>query len=139
MNRNLVYFGVFLVLLGIGFDFYPISFLGLILLIPALLSPSRPPMTRVPEAPKQEPKRIIPAAQPQPPASGAEPKSYFTPPPPTQTQTYAPALFPMPMFPSLSQMGTVARPVEPVPQKQGERDELIEVGAMLALMKLALG
>jgi hypothetical protein len=44
------------------------------------------------------------------------------------------------MFPSLSLMGTTVQPPkEPVTAKQQERDELIEFGAILALLKLAFG
>ena len=46
----------------------------------------------------------------------------------------------MPMFPSLSQMGTAAQPtVAKAEGKQVGQDELLEVGALLALMKLVLG
>ena len=46
----------------------------------------------------------------------------------------------MPMFPSLSQMGVADQPtVAKAEGKQDGQDELLEVGAMLALMKLVLG
>ena len=46
----------------------------------------------------------------------------------------------MPMFPSLSQMGSAPQPtLAKAEGKQDGQDELIEVGAMLALMKLVLG
>jgi hypothetical protein len=54
--------------------------------------------------------------------------------------SYSGALFPSPILPALSQITPVPRPTkEKEQQSQGERDELVEVGAMLALLKLILG
>ena len=140
MNRNLVTFGVFLVVLGVGFGFYLLAFLGLLLLIPAFLSSGRPPVTRPPAPPRQEPRRIIPPTPPRHPAPEPQPRAMEAPSPPAQPQTYPSALFPMPMFPSLSQMGTaVQRAPEPVPKTQEGGDMLLETAAMLALMKLLMG
>jgi len=141
LNRNLVYFSVLLILLGIGSEVYVLSLLGLLLLIPALLSPARPPVRRTP-APRQEARRIVPQQPPR--VSTQTPSPPHTieiaPTPPVQQQTYTPALFPMPMFPSLSQMGSTPQPVkEPAQAKQEARDELVEVGTILALLKLAFG
>jgi len=57
-----------------------------------------------------------------------------------QTPTYAQALFPLPMFPPMS-YGTYAAPTprEPREKKPEDRDELVEVGAIVALLKLAFG
>jgi hypothetical protein len=50
------------------------------------------------------------------------------------------ALFPMAMFPSLSQMGTTPAPASQPPSGKPEsKDELIEVGTLLALLKLVFG
>jgi hypothetical protein len=60
-----------------------------------------------------------------------------------QPTFYAPALFPTPMFPSLFGMTTAQAPTTPMKEsehkKPQEQDELIEVGALLALLKLAFG
>lgn len=64
---------------------------------------------------------------------------------PSQQQTgtfqpYSPALFPNSIFPSLSSYVNVPpQQAEAAAKKPSERDELIETGAMLALMKLLLG
>jgi len=51
--------------------------------------------------------------------------------------SYSPALFPTPLLMPVSQLSTFPQAVkEPPPQKQGERDELLEAGAILALLKL---
>jgi len=71
--------------------------------------------------------------------------------PPTQpaqtyysgTLSYTPALFPAPMLPSLSTMGTPSMPAAPKEslreRREEGRDELVEVGTILALLKLVLG
>jgi len=60
--------------------------------------------------------------------------------PAMQAQSYTPALFPSPMFPSLAGMGSTppAAKEAPTPKPDG-RDELVEVGTMLALLKLVFG
>lgn len=143
LNRNLVFFGVFLILIGAGSGVYLISFLGVLLLIPALLSPSRLPAPRTPASGQtQPPRRIIPPAPVKQPPSPQEtqPMAATQTETPMQYQGYAGPLFPAPMFPSLSQMGTppsaTSRP--PPPAGQG-RDELLEVGAILAVLKLLSG
>ena len=59
---------------------------------------------------------------------------------PHQTPSYTPALFPMPFLPSLSTMGTTQQPARmaPEPKREG-RDELVEMGIILAVLKLAFG
>jgi hypothetical protein len=55
-------------------------------------------------------------------------------------QGYSGALFPTQMFPSLTQIGTSAQQeMAPATGKQEGRDELVEYGAILALLKLAFG
>lgn len=140
MNKSLVYFSVLMILLGVGSGFYLLSLLGGIALIPALLSPTRPPVRRAPEQPRQEPRRIIPPPfqPPRPSEPVANPVSYVASPAPSQP-TYPAALFPTAMFPSLSTMGSTPQAKETAPAKQEGRDELVEVGAILALLKLAFG
>ncbi|MDG6900821.1 MAG: hypothetical protein JRM80_02520 [Nitrososphaerota archaeon] len=142
MNRNLVLFSVLLIMLGIGSGFYLLSLLGSLFLLPALISRGRPPPARATPPQKQEARRIIPLTPPQPPAEAAPPQvsGYMASPQPAQYQGYSMALFPTTMFPSLSQMGGKALPpVQPPVVKQDARDDLVEVGAMIALLKLAFG
>ena len=142
MNKNLVIFGAFLIVLGAGFGYYLISLFGLLILIPALMAPSRP-VSRLPTSAKEEPRRIAPKPQPmpaqvQPPASQpavavpiSEPSPYVS---------YSLALFPNSMFPSLSLSATAQpQPASEAPAKAAERDELIETGALLALLRLFVG
>ena len=142
LNRNLVFFAAFLILIGVGSGVYLISFLGVLLLIPALLSPSRLPAPRVPTSGQtQPPRRIIPPAPAKHPQSPQETQPMAAQmEAPMQYQGYAGPLFPAPMFPSLSQMGAppsaTSRPPPPVTQG---RDELLEVGAILAALKLLSG
>ncbi len=54
--------------------------------------------------------------------------------------TYTGALFPAPLLPALSQMGAASvQPIESEEGKSSDRDELVEVGAVLVLLKLVLG
>ena len=149
MNRSLVYFALFLILISIGFGIYLLTFLGVLLLIPALMSPARPPAPRTPPATAQPPRRIIPPTPVRPAVTATEsqPMASTSMYAPTATPTYAPTqyqgysgpLFSTPMFPSLSQMGAPAPTTsQPPPTNQG-RDELLEVGAILAVLKLLSG
>jgi len=149
MNRNLVIFSLFLVLIGVAFDLYLVAFFGLLILLPAFFASSKP-SARTPGAPqtpqpKQAPRRIIPraAAKPEPaPTSTAQPMAAPEYSAPTYHPSYTPALFPSPMLPTLSQMPTTSTPVPKAASetKQGvERDELVEAGAILAVLKLLFG
>jgi len=160
LNRNLFVFSLLLVLAGIAVGFYLISFIGFILMIPSLLSPSRPPAgppARTGSAPpqtqpRQIPRRVSPPQVPQqqqvtpttpakaevamPPLYSASSPSPMA----SSMASYSSALFPSPILPALSQITPVPRPTkEKEQQNQGERDELVEVGTMLALLKLILG
>jgi hypothetical protein len=54
--------------------------------------------------------------------------------------SYGSALFPTSLFPSLSSyVSPPPKPTEAAANKPAERDELIELGAILFLLKLALG
>ncbi len=153
MNRNLLIFGLLLIVLGIGFDFYLLSFFGLLLLIPAALSPSRTagrqPQTPTRPAPTQEPRRIIPLkpkpeAQPTPLEVKDAPLSpqlanVQTFQPGSSYPAYSPALFPNSIFPPVSSMGS-SQPMEPeAATKPAQRDELVEAGAIIALLRILLG
>ena len=142
MNRNLVAFSLLVILAGLAFGLYLISFFGFLILIPALASGSRLPTRPPPTQPKQQPRRIIPPAPPQPestvPAVQAKPMAAAQ--PTMQVQSYSPALFPSSMFPSLAGMGsTPLAAKEAATPKPDGRDELVEVGTMLALLKLVFG
>lgn len=143
MNRNLLIFGFFLVLLGVAFNFYLISLFGVLMLIPALMSPRRVP-ARPGTAPKPDlPKRVMPIVKPPqaesaPPAAGPQPvlevvsvsSAYLG---------YSPSLFPNSIFVPMMASQYPAQPPPVEPKKSSERDELIEAGAMLALLKIFLG
>ena len=143
LNRSLLVFAILLVLLGFGSNFYLLSLFGVLLLIPAFLSSSRPPkMGRTPVSTKQETRRIAPppiqhyeAAAP-----SVSPRAVNEIPSTTPSSTFAPALFPTSMFPFLSQ--TVYRPEptrETAEEKVNQRDDVLEIGTILALLRLALG
>ena len=135
-------FALLLVLLGIGSGFYLLSFFGLLLLVPSLISSSRPPTRPAPAPPKQEVRRISPppVQQPQATVQASQPTTMAAPMPSPQSPTYSMALFPTSMFPPISQLGTIPQPTKETAQrKPEERDELLEVGAVLALLRLALG
>jgi len=147
LNRALVYVSLFLILVGIGLGIYLVSFLGVLLLIPALLSPTNLPKPRPPTSTQsQPPRRIIPPAPAQPAASAPESQPMttvsmtstpmYT---PTQYQGYSGPLFSATMFPSLSTMGTPQpTPGPPPPTNQGKED-LLEVVAILAVLRLLSG
>ena len=140
MNRSLVYFSVFLILIGIGFGFYVLSLLGAILLIPSLLSPTQLPARRAPGPTQpQPPRRIIPPKPAHPVAPATEPATAAPSYTPMQYQGFTGALFPGPMFPSLSQMGAPQPTAGQTPPASQGRDELLEVGAILAVLKLLSG
>ncbi|HKT22043.1 MAG TPA: hypothetical protein VJR06_05470 [Nitrososphaerales archaeon] len=143
MNRNLLLFSFFLILLGVGFDFYLVSFFGVLLLIPAFMAPSRTAPRPAQTTASPGARRIGPPPKPQVAAQQAQPEpqpqSRMMPPAaqPGQSLPYSPALFPTSMFPSLSLSGgTNPQPVDSNAKQPSERDELIETGAMLALLKL---
>jgi len=57
-----------------------------------------------------------------------------------QQVMYTPPLFPGPIIPSLSTMGGMyAQSKPPQEEKHEGRDELLEVGTMLAILKLVFG
>jgi len=157
MNRNLLIFALLLIFVGFGVGFYLISFFGLLLLIPALLSPTRVPSrpTPAPEPPKPQPRRITtrPAKQPEgpmaaptaPPMEGSVsapmPSRMAAPSYQSQSIVYTPPLFPTTMFPSLSGMaGTPAPPPrEPEHERRREENDLLEVVGLLVLLRLVSG
>jgi len=163
MNRNLLVFSLFIITAGLAFGLCIITFFGLLLLIPALAAPSRPPARNAPPKPAQgQPQpwgRVIPRRSPpsppppQTPSRGTEPgappappmasmvTSYSAPlPSPAQPISYSPALFPSPLIPSMSTMGSSPPPAKVPPESRHDgRDELVEVGAVLAILKIIFG
>jgi len=142
MNRGLLIFALLLVFLGIGFGLYLLSFFGLLLLIPALLSTPRPSSPPAPTQAKQETRRIAPPAakQPETAPQTASQMAMAATPFPVQQQSYSPPLFPTPMFPSLSQTAIQPQPRGvPASEKPATQDELLEAGAILLLLRLISG
>jgi len=137
-----------MIVVGAFLGVYLVSFLGLLVLIPALVASSNPPPRPQPSSARQPPRRVIPPQAMEAKAEVAPPSqsmsgqmSMAATPAPTQPQTYSPALFPSSFMPTLTQMSTYPQMTrEPQgPKKQEERDELVEVGTILVLLKLVLG
>lgn len=140
-------FGVFLIVVGIATGYYFVSVVGFFFLIPAF---SSSPVRRAPgqsTPTSYMPRRIIPPPAPAPPGEAAAPapgiaaQMSVQPQAPQSSQGYSPALFPTAIFPTLSLTSPVAAAkAEAAPaQKAPERDELLEFGAFLALLKLVSG
>jgi hypothetical protein len=148
LNRNLFSFAILLVLLGIGFGIYLISFFGLLLMIGAFLARSRPKTSPPPPQVqvKQQARRISPL-----PPRQAEPwaktiQQPVAPPPPapepaatSQTPTFEVPIFPNLMFPSLSTTSVTSPSKEATTPKPAQEDELLQIGAILALLRFAFG
>ncbi|MDG6953322.1 MAG: hypothetical protein JRN71_05895 [Nitrososphaerota archaeon] len=150
MNRNLLVFGLLLVVTGIFVGFYVISIFGLLMLVPALMASPRPPPSPPVSRPAREtPGTIIPPLNPQPTAEQparqgtgvSAPAIMMASTPSSQSQSYfSPALFPGTLLPSLSlSMGTPKTTSEPTSEGPARGDEVVEVGAILALVRLLLG
>lgn len=146
MNRDLFGFAILLVLLGIGFGIYLISFFGLLLMIPAFLARPRQKKGGTPPPIKQQTRRISPppVRQAEPWVSTVQPKvatSAPTPAPetPTPTPTFEVPIFPTSMFPSLSMTSAPQTSKEIVTARPTQEDELLKIGAILALLRFAFG
>jgi hypothetical protein len=154
LNRNLLVFSLLLIFAGAGTGFYLIALFGLLLLIPALMSPTRVPTrpTPAPTPTKYQPRRIMPPPVKQPePAMQAPSASSMAVPAPAQMaaymaapssessgMSYTPPLFPTSLFPSLSGMSGAQPPTPRGPEHPKPRgeDDLLEVGALLVLLRL---
>lgn len=147
MNRDLFGFAILLVLLGIGFGIYLISFFGLLLMIPAFLAGSRPKAGGTPPPPiKQQTRRISPPPlrQAEPWVTTAKPVAATPAPSPaqptaTQTPTFEVPIFPTSMFPSLSMTPAPQATKEDTAAKPSQEDEVLKIGAILALLRFAFG
>jgi len=165
-NRSLLIFGLLMLLLAVATGVSIIALVGVFLLLTSFVLPSSPPPT-VPNRPvgKPAPRRISPkpAEQPVPASpqtsatqmgmtSSSAPHSVAapaTPPPvagpqmqpslPTQP-TFTPPLFPTSMFPSSSMYQQPPQaPGENRPGRHESKDEVLELGALVALLKLVFG
>lgn len=151
MNRGLLVFSILLIIVGLFIGIYLIPLVGFFLLIIAVLakSPSPTPMP-TPEPKREEPsystKNSTPVAEPpgmmkptpMSPPMGAPPQAlsgYEQ-----RTMAGSPALFPTTMFPSFTQsqpvMGQVVEEKKEE-HKRESRDDLIELVALLAILRLA--
>jgi len=161
MNRSLLVFSILLIVLGLGFGEYIISILGFFLLFPALLSSPRPRPPGAPTGPGQQAPEPAPVMEKAPePAPVMETISERAPvwgtlSTPVAPRTVAPAsmsplppsqpifsapLFPTSIFPSASQQMPTAQALkETRSESPASRDEVLELGALLALMKLVFG
>lgn len=143
MNRGLAVFAFFLIVLGAGSGFYPVSVLGVLLLIPAFLAPTRRPLPR-PQTSTPERRRTAPAPSAILAGTTPQPKQEIPrvqmPPAPTEAQRAAtiPALFPTAIFPSMFPGVPTQQAREPKPagEKPESRDELLELGALVAILRL---
>jgi len=149
LNRGLAVFSFVLIVLGISSDFYPISILGGILLIAALLAPSRARVPRpVPTTPeRRRVTRPIPTSPPTPastpqPSPKMQAQAVQTQTRPSEIQTVTiPALFPTTMFPSMNPAvpSQQLQEQKPTGEKPESRDELLELGALAVLLRLLSG
>jgi hypothetical protein len=140
MNRNFLIFGAFLILLGFGTGYYFLAFFGFLLLVGAFRSGASRPAPRLPTPPREERRRIIPP----PPKTEEHPHSTpavasLVPPSSPPTPNYTPSLFPNSMFPAMAGPSPQVHTSDKASANQGSRDELVEVGSILALLRLALG
>ena len=160
-NRGLLVFSILLILVGLGSGYDLLFVIGFFLLFPALLVTSKP-RPQAPQPPQtssgQQPVRR-PPPQPTPSYEMAPtpPKTQMVVPPPmppvqTSQVSYSPPLFPTSMFlgssqplpigtpPGASQSAPATQPPKEVRVEAREsRDELLEIGAVLLLLKLAFG
>ena len=155
MNLSLAALAFLIVLFGVAVDFYPLSIVGLFILIAALLIPTRPPPKPQPASqgtygtparvtPRAAPAVTSPAPQPEP--QMASQYSLATmPPAPREGYTSTMPLFPYAMFPSMfPSMSPV--PVAPQLQAQkqpaeaaGSTSDLVEMAAIVVLLKMLSG
>jgi hypothetical protein len=151
MNRGLLVFSILLILLGFGLDAYLIAFFGFFLLFPALLTSPRPRPQRPPTSSGQQAPEPAPAMEttPEPapswgtvsaPVAPPTVAAASIPPSPISQPSFSAPLFPTSIFPIASQqMPTTQALKETKSGSPGSRDEVLELGAILTLMKLIFG
>jgi hypothetical protein len=160
LNKSLLTFGIILIVGGVIVGIDLLVLLGIFLVIPGLLTTPKT-QSKVPVSRKEPPPRRIspPPAAPTTPAAPAPTTEYLPPssPAPAQmaasmssydfsrtsmysTQGFTPALFPTAIFPPMAGQTTYrAPPVEMRERQQNQTDELLEIGVLLAALKLAFG
>lgn len=149
MNRNLFVLGLLLAVVGFGLGVYVLSLLGILLMVPALLVSPRSPSPRPPPASEQQPwtsprrPKPMPAAMPlQYPVRGPQPqpKTSMLPTPSQSQQSFSPALFPSMLLPPFSMpSASLPTPAGEETKVEPARDDLLEAGAIVVLLKLFLG
>lgn len=162
MNRGLLVFSILVIVVG-ALVYYPIAIIGVILLIPALTTTPKPKTPNLPtgSAPQRTPtvlRRQNPSSPSSPAQRGPAAVDAAMTPVPTayspsmmevpsslpqsqmQPFSYSSPLFPTTMFPSMSQAAQPMRPAQAEKEgaaKRPETDELLEIGLLFAILKLA--
>lgn len=135
-------FAIVLILFGAITSYDIISVFGLFLLIPAFLIPSQQPSQRRVDQKKEEPRRSSLATPPTvAPVVSAPSAAMEVPYVPMSSQPSASAaLFPNTMFPTLSLTPQTPRPIGEARHVATEpRDELLEFGLLLAILRAVAG
>jgi hypothetical protein len=143
MDTRLLVFAGLLIVIGAFVGYTVVLVFGLILLLPALLIPSRPPSQRKVEQKKEEPRNRTPAPLPTAPVSPAPstPSALMaTIDVPHAAMSAQPsasgALFPNAMFPTLSLMPQAPEPTgRPKHEVAETRDELLELVLLFVILK----
>jgi hypothetical protein len=132
-------------LAGFILGYYVLIIFGFVLLFPALLIPSQKPPQRPAEQKKEPERRPSPPIQPlQPVQVPRTPMPAIVTETPRVSMSALPSasspLFPTVMFPSLSLPPPQPTPAPEAKQAPAEsRDEVLEYGVLLAILKLVLG
>ena len=144
MNRGLLAFAIFLIVVGGLFGLIAVAFFGVILLIPALVTtPRRYPRTPAPTT-TAPPTRITPppraaqAVSTKPSTPSSTPSAPVVTSQPTATVSFSAPLFPHAIFPTLGLPVAGASPSEAQPPPS-QRDELLEIGAIYLALRILQG
>jgi len=155
MNRSLLVFSILLILMGIGLGQDFIAVFGFFLLLPALFSTPRPRPQGTPTGSGQQAPEPAPGPAPVM-ETAPEPASFLEtasrsvaqqtvaptsmPPPPPSQPSFSAPLFPTCIFPGASQQIQTAQAPEDARTKGPDsKDDVLELGALLALVKLVFG
>jgi hypothetical protein len=161
LNKSLLAFAIVLIVGGVIIGISLLILLGVFLLIPGLLTTPKT-QSKIPVSKKEPPpppRRISPPSAPQAPAAPAAPAPEYLQSSPAQppatapmtsydfskvsassTQGFTPALFPAAIFPPMSGQTNYRTPqVEPRERQQNQNDELLELGLLIAVLRLTSG